>query len=61
MKEQTATNSITAWVIAGFLFVWLLGSIASCASGVNHGEANAAYKRLKDLGFSDKQIYEMGK
>ncbi len=43
------------------LFMLCCTVIGSCTGGGYNKDAEDAYQRLKKEGFSDKQIYEMGK
>ena len=58
MKEAKGIDGAFTSMIIGFALFCIV--IGSCSSGSNK-KAEEAYQRLKKEGFSNKQIYEMGK
>ena len=62
-KHKAERSNYFKTVVIFIFFMTVLGAIVDGCTDApqRRKEANDAYNRLKKMGFTDKQIYEMGK
>ena len=58
-KEKMRPNGCA--IISICVFIILIVTSIDIFKTNNHRDANEAYKRLRDQGYSTQEIYEMGK